>query len=90
MTFKEEFPSLKDKQFALTLIAPIGVDKRGCEPSTVLVPNGSYLKLSDVEKDCLDKQRVREAIQNISTLSLENLDEGVWIDKRQLLQELGF
>ncbi len=76
MTFEEEFPSLKDKLE--------DYDVPTYPDGTII--EGGYVEMNDIQKHCLDKQRVKEAVFAMSTKFPDRqlTDESIW-----LLKELG-
>ena len=56
--FEEQFPSLKDKQYCHAHHC----SDAHCTSWDKKVPTGGHLLKEDVKKYCLDKQKVKEAI----------------------------
>ena len=85
MRFEEQFPSLKDERVDVgTYFGESGTAKDKC---------GEYLHVGDVQEHCLDKQKVREAIQNL-TQDCKKDNSIEWeldgqVDAEELLKELG-
>lgn len=82
MNFKEEFPSLKDKCLS-------DVDYEPPTECDEYFTSKDFVKVKDVKKYCLDKQRVREAIPNIIKLFADGDEEyGVWGYDTQLFDTM--
>ena len=81
--FNEKFPSLKDKRFYV-YDYPDGYSLE--EDDT-----GELFKIEDVEKHCLDKQKVREVIDNFQTKKRQITDKILIQEelKENLKKELG-
>ena len=74
MSFEKEFPSLKGK---------VEDGELKTEESTGI---GSYIWLPMVERNCLDKQKVIDAIDKVLTKYIKNNLE--WITTRDAFEEL--
>jgi hypothetical protein len=81
-TFEEQFPSLVGRR--------IHIDVCGDE---LYVPNGDYLSYTSIEECCLDKQRVREAVGELTRLrgiTVEcQIHNSITTDRERILKELG-
>jgi len=76
MTFEEEFPSLKGKGYLYGKM----------QTPMVFGSTGDCFTIVEITANCLDKQRVREAIIKVLQGAYE--DDGEWQDKRYLFSEL--
>ena len=85
MSFEKEFPSLKNKGI---------VSQDTIIEQSLGNGEGISVSMNDIEKYCLDKQRIREAIDNceddIRLSLIDHSGEDRWrLIKQILLEELG-
>ncbi len=100
MKFEEEFPSLKGKEIDLFVtsleypndgrrIADLKTNnKRFCEDMSEILPTSPTVMLgkTDIQKHCVDKQRVRGFVKTIESHWRSGIPKEKW---KSMLKELG-
>lgn len=77
MTFEKDFPSLKELRME-------GFVEDDGDLGYSLEDNGNYIQVYDVKKYCLDRQRVKEVIENMAHGDFQSEK-----DVQDALKELG-
>ena len=78
MKFEEQFPSLKN----------IGSYGDYVEVDEDIDQETLWINREDIEKHCLDKQKVKDVIENLNNIDITSEDYGT-IYTKDLLKELG-